>query len=39
MTPTLEISTSLEIPVGTHFHVQHGTKNTPVFLPADGEAS
>ena len=24
---------------GTHFHVQHGPKDTPVFLPGDGEAS
>ena len=23
----------------THFHAPHGTKTTPVFLPADGEAS
>ena len=23
----------------THFHVQHVAKTTPVFLPADGEAS
>ena len=23
----------------THFHVRHGTKTIPVFLPADGEAS
>ena len=25
--------------VGTHFHVWHSTKTTPVFLPADGEAN
>ena len=25
--------------VGTHFHVRHGTKTTPVLLPVDGEAS
>ena len=25
--------------VGTHFHVQHGTKTTPVLLPAYEEAS
>ena len=36
---TLEISTSPEIGVGTHFHVQHGTKTILVFLHADGEAS
>ena len=40
---TSEIFTSLEIEVGTHFHVQHctktTTKTTPVFLPVDGEAS
>ena len=36
---TLEVSTSLEITVGTHFHMWHGTKTTPVFLPVDGEAS
>ena len=40
MTPgTSEISTSLEIAEGTHFHAQHGTKTTIVFLSADGEAS
>ena len=27
------------IAVETHFHVQHGTKTIPVFLPADGKAS
>ena len=36
---TSEIFMPLEIYVGTHFHTQHGTKTTPVFLPADGEAS
>ena len=25
--------------MGAHFHVQHGTETTPVFLPADGENS
>ena len=34
-----EISTSSEIAVGTHSHARHCTKTTPVFLPADGEAS
>ena len=24
--------------IGTHFHARHGTKTTPVFLPADREA-
>ena len=33
------MSTPPEIAIGTHFHVQHGTKNIPIFLPADGEAS
>ena len=32
------ISTRPEIAVGTHFHVQHGTKRTLLFLPAEGEA-
>ena len=36
---TSEISTPPEIAVGTHFYVRHGTKISPVFLPADGEAS
>ena len=36
---TSEISTPSEIAVGTHFHSRHATKTTPVFLPADGEAS
>ena len=36
---TSEISTPLEIAVGTHFHARHGIKTIPVFLPADGEAS
>ena len=30
-----EISTPPEIAVTTHFHAQHGTKTTPVFLSAD----
>ena len=34
-----EVSTPLEIAVGTHFHVWYGTKTTPVFLPGVGEAS
>ena len=34
-----EISTSPEIAVGVHFHMWHGTKTTPIFLPADWEAS
>ena len=34
-----ETSTPPEIAVGTHFHAWRGTKTTPVFLPADGEAS
>ena len=36
---TRKISAPPEIAVGTHFDAQHGTKTTPVFLPADGEAS
>ena len=37
---TSEISTPPEIAVGMRFHIcEHGTKTTPVFLPADGEAS
>ena len=36
---TMEIFTSPEIAVGTHNHPQHGTKNTPLSLPADGQAS
>ena len=36
---TLEIFTTSEIAVGTHFHALHGTKTNPLFLPADGEAS
>ena len=40
MTPrTSTISSSQEVAVGTHFHMQHGTKTTLLFLPADGEAS
>ena len=34
---TSEICTPLEMVVGTHFHVQHGTKALPVILLADGE--
>ena len=34
-----EISPKWKIAVGTHFHGQHETKTTPVFVPADGEAS
>ena len=34
-----KISAPPEIAVGTHFYAQHDTKTTPVFLPADGEAS
>ena len=34
----LEISTPPKIAVGTHM-CKHGTKTTPVFLSADGEAS
>ena len=36
---TSEISEPLEIAVGTHFHMQHSTKTTLVFLATDGEAS
>ena len=36
---TSEIFTPSETAVGTHFHVWHGTKTTPVFLPADREVS
>ena len=36
---TLEISTPPEIALGTLFHVQHGTKTSPAFLPVDGEGS
>ena len=40
MTPgTSEIYTPLEIAVVANFQAQHGTKTTPVLLPADGEAS
>ena len=35
----MKIFTPPEIAVVTHFHVQHGTKTTLVFLPADGETS
>ena len=34
-----EITTLLEIAVGTHFHAWHGTRTFSVFLPANGEAS
>ena len=34
-----EISTPPEIAVGTHIHAQNDIKDTPVFLPADGEGS
>ena len=33
-----EISTPLELAVGTHFLPQDGTKTIPVFLTADGKA-
>ena len=36
---TSEISTPPDIAVETHFHAQHCTKTTPVFLPADGKDS
>ena len=36
---TSEIPAPPEVAVGTQFNVRHGTKTTPVFLPADGEAS
>ena len=36
---TPEISATLEIAVGTHFHVGNVTKATPTFLLADGETS
>ena len=29
---TSDISTPLEIDVGTHFHERHDTKTTPIFL-------
>ena len=32
------MSTPAEFAVGKHFHMQHGTKTTPVFLSVDGEA-
>ena len=35
----LVLPTPLEIAVWTHFLAQHGTKTTPIFLSADGEAS
>ena len=40
MTPgTSKISTPPEIAVDARFHARHGTKTTPLFLQADGEAS
>ena len=40
MTPRdLGNTQTTELAVGTHLNAQHGTKTTPVFLPADGEAS
>ena len=33
------MSTAPEIAVGTYLRALHGTKTTPVFLPADEEAS
>ena len=36
---TSDISTPLELAVGTHFYVQLRTKTTPVFLPVYGETS
>ena len=36
---TTETSTPQETPVGAHCHAPHGTKTTPVFLPANGEVS
>ena len=36
---TSEISTPLDVAVGTHFHARHGTKTILVFLSADGECS
>ena len=36
---TSGLSTLPEIAVVTHFYARHGTKTTPVFLPADGESS
>ena len=36
---TSKTSTPPELAVGTNFHAQHGTKTTPVFLPADEEDS
>ena len=35
---TSEISTSLEIAIGTHFHARYSTKTTQLFLLVDGEA-
>ena len=36
---TSGLTTPPEISVGTNFCARHGTKTTPVFLSADGEAS
>ena len=36
---TSEVSTPPEMPAGTQFPAQHGTKTTPVFLPTDGQNS
>ena len=36
---TTETFTPQETPVGAHCHAPHGTKTTPVFLPANGEVS
>ena len=36
---TFEVSTPAEMPAGTQFPAQHGTKTTPVFLPTDGQNS
>ena len=35
----MEISTPLEIAVGTHFYMGRGNETILVFLPADGKAS
>ena len=35
---TLGIFTTPEIAVVTHFHAQHGTRITPIFLPGDWES-
>ena len=36
---TSEVSTPPEMPKGTQFPAQHGSKTTPVFLPTDGQNS